>query len=205
MRYIVAILILTCVLAGSVLAQGTPTRIGYFSMFEIYNLNFAVENDAGQTVWVNPESSDYGSLGSWTIDNDPDNRFILNAGTPGEYKTYAVVGMEHEGNWAGYGMGTQTRAIKGVRLDLKCDYNPEELTYQLWTSGMGLDPAPVATFQSALGIRHHEIMFNGGNTIEWRVIAVVPPPPVPEPSSLAALTSTLGGFALTARRRTRKS
>lgn len=199
MRYVVVSLMLICALAGTACAQGAPTRIGYYSRFEISNLTFAVEDDGGQIVWIDPQTTDWGSRGFWTIDNDPDNRFLFDSNTPGRYKTYAIVGMEHEGNWAGYGMGTDNRAIKGVRLDLKSDYNPEELTYQLWTYGLGIDPVSVASFPTGLGTVHRELMFDGGNTIEWRVTSVTPP--VPEPSTLAALASTLAGFGLFLKRK----
>jgi len=165
--FLASLLILT-VIASCALADEPLFTIRASGYAAVANLEFAVLDDTGATVWLTPASTDYGSFGVYTVNNDPVDNTI--AGPPGgKLSTYpddggpyytpgphyvgphsitptttymfgAGVGPEFADQWVGFRFGSSDRNVVGVRFDLSGSYDIADLRMELWTVDWAVDP-----------------------------------------------------------------
>lgn len=230
-RHLTAALIAVTILltaAACALADGTPVSIHSSAYFAMNNVRFAVIGGQGETVWVDPASTDWGSFGVYAANDDPIDLTIpgppggkmrTNPEGPGwpyyihgphytgpfrvnSLATASGVGPEFLDHWVGFRIGSATHELAGVRFDATCHYDPAEFRLEI----RAVDPADVqlpsivASLAPPAGQTvSYEFGVEGYRAVELRMVIGA----VPEPSSCAAVAAGLFGALLAVRRRPR--
>lgn len=208
---------LVCCVAATASAQRTMFTIRNQAFFSILGFEFAVADDQGQTVWTTPGSTDWGSIGVVTINDDPIDRTIPGTAgakmrtvpedqwpyeTPGPhyggpfyldgyYSLGSGVGPEFLGNWVGLRMGSDDRPLTAVRFRANAGFDAGEIHVELWALDSATGPTLIRRFDP-VSMPVTEFPLSGAGMVEFRMIVG---PAVPEPSGLLAMlpaTALLG-------------